>query len=145
MRPYEQKEILTDILELVVNCKVCPETPIHEWPNIILQAHNRGYLYIKLGEDGVESAVMAYRIPIYEEHASNYMPKKEFGNKLYVAWACSESKNMLTLLKMLRGYLKLFPLVDEVYYHHRGSNTDLRCLKFKKSRNVNETEIPILT
>ena len=145
MRPYEQKEMLTDILELVVNCGVCPETPIQDWPNIILQAHNRGYLYVKLGDDGVESAVMAYRIPFYEEQFSDHIPNKEHGNKLYVAWACSESGNMLTLLKMLRGYLKLFPLVVEIYYHRRGSNTDLRIMRIKKSRNVNETEIPVLT
>lgn len=137
---------MEDVLELVINCKVCPQTPVEDWPKIIIQAHNRGYLYINLDDEQVKAAVMAYRIPFYDEKFAIHIPNKDYGNKLYVAWACSVSDHMLTLLRMLKGYLSMFPLVDEVYYHHRGNDSDLRSFKVNnRERFYNETKIPVTT
>lgn len=112
-------------LGMVLESNVCPETPYYEWLKIIQFAHDRGYL---ITNNKMDQFACAYRIPYWDEKFTSEMPEQESGNILYVAFAVSESKNNFSLLKMLKSY----PDIEEVYWYHRNSDTDLRHYKIRR-------------
>jgi hypothetical protein len=117
-----QMELLGRVMMLVIQSGVCPETPKHRWTKIILDAHRLGYLYVNAD---LTSAVLAYRIPSWDERWTTEIPAKENGDILYIAWAVSSSNNRVGLLKMLRSYLKENS-VYEIIYNRHSQNDALR-------------------
>lgn len=113
---------LGQLMMLVIQSGVCPETPRHHWPKIILDAHNKGYLYTN---ENLSSVVLAYRIPSWDERWSKEMPLEEHGDILYIAWAASSNPNRMGLLSMLRNYLKENE-VSEIIYNRHAQNDALR-------------------
>lgn len=127
----KQIEILTKVMQLVISSKVCPDTNPKDWAKIILQAHNKGYLYIWHDGDDITACACAYRIPSWDEKYKDEMPVKETGKTLYVAWLVSEKRDPLTLMKMLREYKK-FNEIEEIVYYRRNSDKDIRHHKIRK-------------
>ena len=120
----KQIDMLTKIMQMVISSKVCPQTSAKDWAKIILQAHNKGYLYVLMDKDDIRACVCAYRINDWDEKYSDVMPIAESGNKLYVAWAVSDG-NPMSLVKMLNAYKKQHP-IDEIMYYKDNSNTNFK-------------------
>lgn len=92
-------------------------------------AHARGYLYTN--REGTAFALV-YRIPEWEEKWSVVMPNKESGNKAYVVFAVSKANDKLSLLRMFRSYIALNG-IEEMIYHRRNSDTDLKRIPIRRS------------
>lgn len=118
-----QKALLVKVMKLVIDSKVCPETDAKEWAKLILYAHTKGFLYLS---DDMKTVVCAYRSD--EEDLSEEMPIREGGKHLHCIWAASESVNTLSLLKMMKSYLKQNKGIEKVIYYRRNSNTDKKVL-----------------
>jgi len=125
----KQAELLGKLMRMIIDSKVCPETPKYQWPKILLFAHARGYIYT----NGDASAfALVYRIPEWEEKWSITMPDKESGNCAYVAFAVSESKDKLALTKMFKENVRRNN-IEEMIYHRRNSDTDLKRIITRRS------------
>jgi len=125
-----QLTLLTKCMRMIREKNINPETPLYQWPKILLFAHARGYLYTN---HDASAFVIAYRIPEWKEEYGDEMPAQEGGKILYVSMAVSESDNMLVLLKMLRDYMKL-ENVEELIFHRRGNNFDLARYNLRRKR-----------
>ena len=95
-------EKLGQLMLLIIQSGVCPETPKHKWPKIILDAHRLGYLYTN---QDLTTAVLAYRVPSLDEKWLKQKPEVESGSILLVGFAVSTNHNKWGLLRMLRSYL----------------------------------------
>jgi hypothetical protein len=89
---------------------------------MLLFAHSHGYLYTN--RDGSAFA-MVYRIPSWDEKWSRCMPEKESGNKAYVVFAVSESKDRMSIFRMFKNYIRLHN-IEEMIWYRRNSDTDLK-------------------
>jgi len=121
----KQKDLLVQIMQLVINSGVCPETDEKEWAKLILFAHTRGFLYVS---PDAQTAVCAYRSESPE--LADSMPMEESGPHLHIAWAASASQDKTVLLRMLRSYLKQNK-VEDICYNRRNSETDFKKLKVR--------------
>ena len=127
----KQIELLTQVMSLIINSGVCPETKPAEWAKLIMWAHTRGFLYVTIEKDQVKTVACAYRIPYWHKNFTEEMPEKDYGSILYIAWCVSKSDSMLELLKMLRSYLSTNHITEIIYYK-RNSSTDLKHWKLHK-------------
>lgn len=125
----KQVELLIKCMEMIKNSKVCPQTPINEWPRILMFAHARGYLYTN--KDG-DAFALVFRIPEWNEVWTHTMPDKESGNKAYVVFAVSDSKDKLVLTRMFKDYVRLNN-IEEMIYYRRNSDTDLKRIVTRRS------------
>ncbi|MBX4189778.1 hypothetical protein KW791_00550 [Candidatus Parcubacteria bacterium] len=125
----KKHELLQKCLKLILNSKICPLTSKGDWPRILLFAHLRGYLYTN---KDASVFVMAYRIPRWEKKWSDVMPEQESGETLYVAFAVSEGKRKISLLKILRQYLKKNE-IEEIIYYKRNSDTDFKRIDLRRN------------
>lgn len=125
----KQVELLIKCMEMIKNSKVCPQTPINEWPRILMFAHARGYLYTN--KDG-DAFSLVFRIPEWSEVWTHTMPDKESGNKAYVVFAVSDSKDKLVLTRMFKDYVRLNN-IEEMIYYRRNSDTDLKRIVTRRS------------
>ncbi len=125
----KQVELLIKCMEMIKNSKVCPQTPINEWPRILMFAHSRGYLYTN--KDG-DAFALVFRIHEWSERWTHTMPDKESGNKAYVVFAVSDSKDKLVLTRMFKDYVRLNN-IEEMIYYRRNSDTDLKRIVTRRS------------
>lgn len=127
MKPENTLKLLAKCMELIRKTKVCPDTPVSEWPRILFFAHTRGYLYTN--RDG-NAFALVFRIPEWDEKWTEIMPDKESGDKAYVVFAVSESEDKLTLTRMFKSYAKQNG-VKEMIYYRRNSDTDLKRIRIR--------------
>lgn len=123
------------VLDMATNIMlsgVCPETSRKDLFKKVIWAHNKGYVYTNSDQSAY---AVAYRIPYWDMKYTEEMPEEENGSILYVALACSLSKDRAVLLKMLRACCKLNQC-DEVIYFRRNSDTDFKRMKVRGELNV---------
>lgn len=130
-----QIELIAKCMKLIIQHKVCPQTPVHYWPKVLLFAHTRGYLFTN---KDASAFALVYRIPEWDEKWGNTMPDKESGNKAYVAFAVSESKNKLELTRMFKDYVRINN-IEEMIYHRRNSDSDLKRIRTNKHEQIQST------
>lgn len=131
----KQIEILQKCLEMIKETNPSPDTTLLDWVRTIMFAHTRGYLYTTKDTD---SFVLAYRIPEWKEEYGKEMPAQEGGHKLYVSMAVSRSQSKLSLLKMLKDYMKLNN-IDELIYHKRSNDKDLVRINLRRKNGKVES------
>lgn len=121
-------QLLLKCTGMVLKSGVCPETPVADWPKLIMFAHSKGYLYVS---KDTESFVCAYRIPEFTDNVVKEMPEKESGDILFIAWAASNSTKKTSLLRMLRSYLKENQ-IKEIIYLRQDRNGELKRIQIKE-------------
>lgn len=122
-------------MQMVKRSGVCPKTAPEDWPRILMFAHSRGYLYTN---KDASAFALVYRIPEWNEKWPDIMPERESGDKAYCVFAVSESQDKLSLLRMFRGFMRLHN-VKTMYYHRRGSDTDLKVIDL--GRNYGKVKV----
>jgi len=138
-----QGQLLAEIFKLIVDKKVCPETPPNEWAALLLYLHTKGWLYFGMDkEENVKVAVAGYRIPRLEPKYIDTLPKKEKGKILYIPFYASNNGDAFSALKFLKTYLKQNKKkITEVAFYERGDNNKLK--RFKINKGVrNEIKSP---
>lgn len=129
MKPDNTIKLLSNCMRLIRDTKVCPDTPVTDWPRILLFAHAKGYLYTN--RNGTAFALV-FRIPEWDEKWTEIMPEKESGNKAYTVFAVSEEDDKVSLLRMFKSYVAQHN-IEEMIYYRRNSDTDLKRIKIRKS------------
>lgn len=129
MKPDNTIKLLANCMRLIKDTKVCPDTPLNEWPRILLFAHARGYLYTN--RNGT-AFVLIFRIPEWDEKWTERLPDKESGNKAYTVFAVSEEDDKVSLLRMFKSYVAQHG-IEEMIYYRRNSDTDLKRIKIRKN------------
>lgn len=129
MKADNTLKLLSNCMRMIRDTKVCPDTPAHDWPRILLYAHARGYLYTN--RKGT-AFVLIFRIPEWDEKWITTLPDKESGNKAYTVFAVSEEDDKLSLLRMFKSYVAQHG-IEEMIYYRRNSDTDLKRIKIRKN------------
>lgn len=125
---------IRDIHNIVQKHNLCPKNTKSEWLEIICYMREKNWLYFIVENDQLKGVLGAYRIEEYNEHTEDSLPTEEKGNILYVPFACSESKDRLVWLKMLRGYLKDHD-IKKVVFNERKKNNRFRRIICNKHKN----------
>ena len=133
-----QAQLLVKAFKLVIKNKVCPETPLRDWPKILLFLHKKGYLWAATEEGDLAVIAAAYRVPNLEEKTLEHYPEKEEGDILYVPWMTSIANDKMLPKKILTRYLEKHSEVNEVAFIDWNDNKKLKTFKRKKE-DVSET------